>query len=346
MFFKKIPDRSEIQKALEESGAESFLDGLEITNDRSVIVTLTASLTDPSQMESLRQTLEDKISSIKHVAKAMVILTAQREASPQFAHPKGPLKNGPLDLPNIRHIIAVASGKGGVGKSTVAANLAVAFAQSGKRVGLLDADIYGPSVPRLMGVQNQKPETNERGRLEPLEKHGLKLMSMGFLVAEEAPMIWRGPMIQTALTQLLRDVEWGDLDILVIDLPPGTGDAQLTLAQKVPVTGAVIVSTPQDLALIDARKAVEMFRKLSIPILGLIENMSFYQCSNCGHEDHIFGHGGAKREAEKLEIPFLGEIPLKIEIRERSDQGLPYAATETVFYSTIATKVMGSMPEK
>ena len=338
MFFKKMPDRDQIHAILDENGALPFLDGFEITQDRHVIVSLAANTSDPEAMEGLRQKLEQKISDLKNVAKAIVVLTAQRETSPpQFAHPKGPLKNGPLELPNIKKIIAVASGKGGVGKSTVSANLAVAFAQQGLKVGLLDADIYGPSVPRLMGIKDQKPD-NQNGKLIPIEKHGLKIMSMGFLVAEEAAMIWRGPMIQTALTQLLRDVDWGELDVLVIDLPPGTGDAQLTLAQKVPVTGAVIVSTPQDLALIDARKAVEMFRKLSVPILGLIENMSYYKCVNCGHEDHIFGHGGARAEAEKIGCPFLGEIPLDIKIRKSADEGVPYSLTDRI-YREIAEKI-------
>ena len=338
MFFKKTPDRTQIHAILDESGASAFLDGFEITPDRQVIVTLTAASSDPTQMEGLRGEIETRISSVKHVAKAIVILTAQRESQPpQFAHPKGPLKNGPLELPHIKKIIAVASGKGGVGKSTVSANLAVAFAQQGLKVGLLDADIYGPSVPRLMGIKDQKPE-NQSGKLIPIEKHGLKIMSMGFMVAEEAPMIWRGPMIQTALTQLLRDVDWGELDVLVIDLPPGTGDTQLTLAQKVPVTGVVIVSTPQDLALIDARKAVEMFKKLSVPILGLIENMSYYKCVSCGQEDHIFGHGGAKAEADKIGCPFLGEIPLNIEIRKSADEGLPYSLSHEI-YRDIAGRI-------
>jgi ATP-binding protein involved in chromosome partitioning len=207
------------------------------------------------------------------------------------------------------------------------------------KVGLLDADIYGPSVPRLSGIANRKPEMKD-GKLQPLEAHGLKLMSMGFLVEEEKPMIWRGPMVQTALYQMMRDVEWGSdenpLDVLVVDMPPGTGDAQLTMAQKVPLAGAVIVSTPQDLALIDARKAIEMFRKTNVPVLGIIENMSTYICSNCGHEEHIFGHGGAKAEAEKLGVPFLGEIPLRADIREQSDAGVPVAAD---YFRSIVTKL-------
>ena len=236
-------------------------------------------------------------------------------------------------LPGVKNIICVVSGKGGVGKSTVSANLALALAQGGAAVGLLDADIYGPSVPKMSGLEGQRPQQNEAGKLVPLSAFGLKVMSIGFMLDNEAPLVWRGPMVQTAVYQMLRDVEWGTaekpLDVLIVDMPPGTGDAQLTLAQKVPVTGAVIVSTPQDIALIDARKAVKMFEKVGVKIFGLIENMSTHVCSNCGHEEHIFGHGGAKSEAEKLGVPFLGEIPLSIGIRKNSDEGKPSA--EDVF---------------
>ncbi len=321
MFFKKSLDRDKINTALRECGAGDYIDGVEITDAGAVIVSLKTDMSDPGKMESLRQIVETKISAIKNVNKAIVILTAER-AAPADTSAKGKK----LDLPHIKKIIAVASGKGGVGKSTVAANLAVALGQQGLKIGLMDADIYGPSVPRLMGVSG-KPEMNDK-RIVPFEKHGIRFMSMGFLVAEDTPMIWRGPMIQTAVTQLLRDVDWGELDVLVIDLPPGTGDAQLTLAQKVPVTGAVIVSTPQDLALIDARKAIEMFRKLDVPILGLIENMSYHICANCGYEDHVFGHGGAQAEARKQDLKFLGGIPLNGEIRRLSDEGMPVAASK------------------
>ncbi len=338
MFFKKSPDRQKIDSVLQECGAANYVDGVEITDAGDVIVTLKADMSDPGKMESLRQIVEMKISAVKGIQKAIVILTAER-AAPVDTSAKGKK----LDLPHIKKIIAVASGKGGVGKSTVAANLAVALAAQGQKVGLMDADIYGPSVPRLLGLPYVKPETNENSRLVPFEKYGIKAMSMGFLVDENAPMIWRGPMIQTAVTQLLRDVEWGELDVLVIDLPPGTGDAQLTMAQKVPVTGAVIVSTPQDLALIDARKAIEMFRKLDVPILGLIENMSYHICATCGHEDHVFGHGGAKLEAEKQGIPFLGEIPLNGEIRRMSDEGTPVAVAPlpiATIYKTVASSIL------
>jgi ATP-binding protein involved in chromosome partitioning len=218
-------------------------------------------------------------------------------------------------LPDVTHIIAVASGKGGVGKSTVATNLALAFAAEGHGTGILDADIYGPSLPRMLGISS-RPQSADGKIMEPLEKHGVKAMSIGFLIEEDTPMIWRGPMVMGALEQMMRDVNWGALDVLVVDMPPGTGDAQLTMAQRVPLAGAVIVSTPQDIALIDARRGLAMFNKVNVPVLGLIENMSTFICPHCGEESHIFGHGGAKDCAAQLGIPFLGEIPLDIEIRE------------------------------
>jgi ATP-binding protein involved in chromosome partitioning len=229
-------------------------------------------------------------------------------------------------IEKVKKIVAVASGKGGVGKSTVAINLAVALKVKGLKVGLLDADIYGPSVPKLSGVKD-KPKTSADSKkmLIPLEAHGLKLMSMGFLVAEDTPMIWRGPMVQSALIQMMRDVEWGELDVLVIDMPPGTGDAALTLAQQTPVSGAVVVSTPQDIALIDARKAAAMFEKVHVPILGIVENMSYFVCPHCGQRSDIFGHGGARDEALRRGVPFLGEVPLDAEIRAKSDEGEPVA---------------------
>ena len=225
-------------------------------------------------------------------------------------------------IPGIRSIVAVASGKGGVGKSTTATNLALALARLDLRVGMLDADIYGPSQPRMMGISG-RPNSPDGKTLQPMENYGVKCMSMGFLVAEDTPMIWRGPMVQSALQQMLRDVDWGELDILVVDMPPGTGDAQLTMSQQVPLAGAVIVSTPQDIALLDAKKGLNMFRRVDVPVLGIIENMSTFVCPNCGHETHVFSHGGAKREADKLGMEFLGEIPLDLEIRETSDSGRP-----------------------
>jgi ATP-binding protein involved in chromosome partitioning len=227
----------------------------------------------------------------------------------------------------VKNIIAVASGKGGVGKSTTAANLAIALKDQGLKVGVLDADIYGPSMPRLLGVHGQ-PQQLAGNKLDPMRAYGLKVMSMGFLVDEETPMIWRGPMVMSALSQMLKDVAWGDLDVLVVDMPPGTGDAQLTMAQQVPLAGAVIVSTPQDLALIDARKGLNMFKKVNVPVLGLVENMSTFLCPHCGKPSDIFGHGGAKQEAQKLGVPFLGEIPLTMAVRETSDEGKPVVATD------------------
>ena len=248
----------------------------------------------------------------------------------------------PTGFPHLGRIIAISSGKGGVGKSTVAANLAVALAQSGKRVGLMDADIYGPNIPRMFGVF-ERPRVIE-GRIKPLEAHGVKLMSIGFLVDRDAPAIWRGPIIMKVIQQFFRDVDWGQLDYFLVDMPPGTGDAQLTLAQTAPLSGAVIVSTPQDLALIDARRGVAMFRDIGVPILGLIENMSYFVCDGCGKRHDIFAHGGARAEAAKLGVPFLGEIPLDAILRQRSDQGLPVVVTDPEGelargYRTIADEV-------
>jgi ATP-binding protein involved in chromosome partitioning len=239
-------------------------------------------------------------------------------------------------------VIAVASGKGGVGKSTVAVNLALALSQLGMKVGLLDADIYGPSVPRLLGI-NRKPVSDGQ-KLQPIERFGIKAMSIGFLVGEESPLVWRGPMVQSALTQMMNDVAWAPLDVLVLDMPPGTGDAQLTIAQRVPLKGAVIVSTPQDIALIDARKGLQMFRKTEVPVLGIVENMSVFICPHCGEASHIFGHGGARSTAEQLNAPFLGEIPLVPAIRETSDAGTPIVALkpeskEAQAFLALATQV-------
>jgi len=289
---------------------------------------------DPRQgaaMEPLRKAAEKVVHDLPGVTSVTAVLTAERapqagaaktgaaQAAGQAGAAKGP---GGTMIPGIRSIVAVASGKGGVGKSTVTTNLALALARLGLKVGVLDADIYGPSQPRMLGIAG-RPTSPDGKRLNPMENYGLKCMSMGFLVAEDTPMIWRGPMVQSALQQMLRDVEWGELDILVVDMPPGTGDAQLTMAQQVPLTGAVIVSTPQDIALLDARKGLNMFRKVDVPVLGIVENMSVFVCPNCGHESHIFSHGGARREAERLGMEFLGELPLDIEIRETSDSGRP-----------------------
>ena len=276
-------------------------------------------------MEQVRRAAETLLAQQPGVVNATVVLTAHRAEPP--ARPAPPRPAAPAKaalLPEVAHIVAVASGKGGVGKSTTAVNLAVALAQQGHRVGLLDADIYGPSLPRMLGV-DRKPETRD-GMMVPLQAWGLSAMSIGFLVDPDAAMIWRGPMVMGALEQMMGQVHWGALDILIVDMPPGTGDAQLTMAQKVSLSGAVIVSTPQDIALIDARRGVRMFEKTLVPVLGLIENMSVFCCPNCGHLTELFGHGGAKREAEALGIPFLGEIPLLLDIRTTSDAGTPICA--------------------
>jgi ATP-binding protein involved in chromosome partitioning len=273
---------------------------------------------------------------------------AAQQARPAPAAPShSTAKRG---VPGVEAIIAVASGKGGVGKSTTAINLALGLAALGKKVGVLDADIYGPSMPRLLGIRG-RPETKDGRILQPMQNFGLKVMSIGFLVEEETPMIWRGPMVISALTQMLREVEWGELDVLVVDMPPGTGDAQLTMAQQVPLAGAVIVSTPQDLALIDARKGLNMFRKVDVPLLGIVENMSYFVAPDTGKRYDIFGHGGARKEAERLGVVFLGEVPLEMGIRESSDDGRPVVAAkpdgpEAKIYRDIATKVWERLEEE
>ncbi len=306
-----------------------------------------------TQSEPLRKICEAMVLGVKGVKSVTAVLTAHEATQTGHAHGHSATQGAhrgaarapsppPQGIPGVSSIIAVASGKGGVGKSTVAVNLALSLGKLGLKVGLLDADIYGPSVPRLLGITEQ-PESDGK-KLKPIEKFGLKTMSIGFLVKEDEAMIWRGPMVQSALTQMMGDVNWAPLDVLVLDMPPGTGDAQLTIAQRVPLKGAVIVSTPQDLALIDARKAIAMFRKTQVPILGIVENMSLFICSECGHSHAIFGHGGARETAEKLGVPFLCEIPLVLRIREMSDAGTPVAISapngpEAEAFLQLATKV-------
>jgi ATP-binding protein involved in chromosome partitioning len=285
-------------------------------------------------MEAVRLEAQQLLARQPGVLNAICVLTAHREqpqAQPapppqphQHAQPQPPPQ--PQTLPGIKHVIAVASGKGGVGKSTLAVNLAVALARQGHRIGMLDADIYGPSLPRMLGIED-KPEIRDK-LIVPAEAWGLRFISMGLLVDQDTPMVWRGPMIMGAITQFLEQVAWGSLDALVVDLPPGTGDAQLTLSQKARITGAVVVSTPQDIALMDARRGVRMFEKVHVPVLGIVENMSTFCCPNCGHETPLFGHGGARREAEALGVPFLGEVPLLIEVREGGDSGVPVVAAQ------------------
>ena len=317
---------------LPESGAIS---GLTIRDGKVFL----AILIDPAQagaMEAMRAKAEALVKALPGVAGAVVTLTAESaraavSAPPGHVHPERGQERRPgrssLPLPGVKHIVAVASGKGGVGKSTVACNLAVGLAKLGLKVGVLDADLFGPSMPKLFGL-SAKPEIGPDGqKLIPLEAFGVRVMSIGFLIEEGAPVIWRGPMVMSALNQLLREVAWGDLDVLVVDMPPGTGDTQLTMAQNVPLSGAVIVSTPQDLALIDARRGIAMFKQVQVPLLGIVENMSYFLCPHCGGRTDVFSHAGAQREAERLGVPFLGEVPLDIAIRANSDEGRPVVAS-------------------
>ncbi len=330
---------------LPQSGAIS---GLSI-RDGKVYVSIAVDPARAGALEPMRAAAEIALRKISGVAGALVSLTADRAPSQAPAQaPPAARTHAPrnIAIPGIANIIAVASGKGGVGKSTTAVNLALALSALGWRIGILDADIYGPSLPRLLGLKGKPPSD---GRImRPLEAYGVKAMSIGFLVAEEDAMIWRGPMVMGAIQQLLREVAWGELDCLVVDMPPGTGDAQLTLAQNVPLAGAVIVSTPQDLALIDARRGIAMFNKVDVPVLGIVENMSYFLCPHCGGRSDVFAHGGARREAERYGVAFLGEVPLHMDIREHSDSGRPVVAAEpggahARVYLDIAAKVKAAL---
>jgi ATP-binding protein involved in chromosome partitioning len=338
-----------------------------VVGDDKVFFSITADAAAVKAWEPVRAAAEAAVRAIPGVQSALVALTAERSAGsaprgPQPAHVanqprvagkpaaagqgQGPGHGADRQqpgIPGVDAIIAVASGKGGVGKSTTAVNLALGLRDLGLKVGILDADIYGPSLPKLLAIR-EKPETIGGTRLKPIMRYGLTVMSIGFMIDEETPMIWRGPMVMSAITQMLREVEWGKLDVMVVDMPPGTGDAQLTMAQQVPLKGAVIVSTPQDLALIDARRGVAMFKRVNVPVLGVVENMSYFLCPECGTRSDIFSHGGARHEAERLGVPFLGEVPLHMTIREKSDAGLPVVATEpdgphAKIYRDIAAKV-------
>jgi ATP-binding protein involved in chromosome partitioning len=330
-----------------------------VVTEGKVFFSITVDAAAVKAWEPVRQRAEAAVRAVPGVSSALVALTAERAggvtARPEagttggrgarpaphaHAHPADKTQPG---IPGVDAVIAVASGKGGVGKSTTAVNLALGLRDLGLKVGMLDADIYGPSLPKLLAIK-EKPKTIGGTRLKPIERYGLTVMSIGFLIDEETPMIWRGPMVMSAITQMLREVEWGKLDVMVVDMPPGTGDAQLTMAQQVPLKGAVIVSTPQDLALIDARRGVAMFQRVNVPVLGVVENMSYFLCPQCGTRSDIFSHGGARHEAERLGVPFLGEVPLHMTIREKSDSGLPVVATEpdgehAKIYREIAARV-------
>src|SRR5262245_57728063 len=344
-----------------------------LLKDGRVSFSITVAAERARELEPMRQAAEKLVREMEGITGVAAVLTAEKAQGSTTAASRGgavaesarvkaararaaaqaPPAAAPgagrhvIQVGGIKHMIAVASGKGGVGKSTTAVNLALGLKAIGLEAGILDADIYGPSQPRLLGLSG-RPQVAKGNALRPMQGHGLKAMSMGFLVDEGTPIIWRGPMVVSALTQMLRDVDWGDLDVLVIDMPPGTGDVQLTMAQQVPLSGAIIVSTPQDLALIDARKGLNMFRKVDVPVLGIIENMSYFVCPKCGERSDIFGHGGARDEAEKLAIPFLGSVPLHMDIRTTSDEGRPIVASSpegvhAQIYRDIAAKAWSEL---
>ncbi len=332
---------------LTESGALSDI----VVTEGKVFFSMTVDSEAVAVWEPVRKAAEAAVRAIPGVKSALIALTAERAASAGRAPAGGPRQaagggGAEAGVPGVKHIIAVASGKGGVGKSTTAINIALGLRDLGLKVGVLDADIYGPSIPKLLGITG-RPQMGGN-KLIPMSGYGLTVMSIGFLVEEEAPMIWRGPMVMSALTQMLREVEWGTIDVMVVDMPPGTGDAQLTMAQQVPLAGAIIVSTPQDLALIDARRGIAMFRRVNVPVLGIVENMSYFLCPSCGARSDIFGHGGARQEAERLKTPFLGEVPLDMTIRETSDAGRPVVATDpdgahAKIYRDIAARVWSGL---
>lgn len=337
----------EALKSVQDNGedivSKDMVQGLH-TQDGHVVFAIVVDPQVGAAAEPVRKEAEETVKAIPGVLSATVVLTADKEDGAPTASGnapyEGPDENAPL-LPHVKSIIAVASGKGGVGKSTTSVNLAMALKAQGLKVGILDADIYGPSIPRMLGITGE-PSSSDGKILDPMEGHGVKCMSMGFLVEEDTPIIWRGPMAQTALQQMMRDINWGPLDVLVVDMPPGTGDVQLTMAQQVPLTGAVIVSTPQDIALLDARKGMNMFRKVDVPVLGIVENMSYFACPHCGERTDVFSHGGAKKEALDVGMDFLGEIPLDIVIRETSDSGEPIVVSQPDSEHTKAYKAMAS----
>jgi ATP-binding protein involved in chromosome partitioning len=332
-------NEDDVRAALTPFKLGKMLEGVHV-QDGLVQVTLAIRREDAEALEPQRARIEARLAALPGVKNAAVVFTAHRPAAPAPPVPAAAI------LPDVQHIVAVASGKGGVGKSTVAVNLAVALARTGLRVGLLDADIYGPSLPRMLGL-NLRPQVKD-GMMQPLHAWGLICMSIGFLVDEETAMIWRGPMVMGALNQLLTQVAWGALDVLVVDMPPGTGDTHLSLAQKTKLRGAVVVSTPQDIALIDARRGVKMFEQVQVPVLGIVENMSYVACPNCQHRSEIFGHGGAAAEAARIGVPFLGGVPLLLAIRETGDAGMPVVASDpdgeaAAAFTVIARNVLAAI---
>ena len=343
-------DRAKIDTALatltDPNTNRKFVDTKSIRNvsvdGANVAVSVVLGYPARTQFALIREQVQGVLRQVPGVANVTVDVSSQ-----VVAHA---VQRGVKLLPNVKNIIAVASGKGGVGKSTTAANLALALAAEGASVGMLDADIYGPSLPMMLGITG-RPESPDNQTMNPLEGHGIQANSIGFLIEQDNPMVWRGPMVTSALEQLLRQTNWKDLDYLVVDMPPGTGDIQLTLSQRVPVTGAVIVTTPQDIALLDAKKGLKMFEKVGIPILGIVENMGMHICSNCGHEEHIFGTGGAERMSKEYGVDVLGSLPLDIAIREQADSGTPTVAADpdgriAEIYRTIARKVAIHIAER
>ncbi len=346
MAISELQVQTALKAAIDPNTRKDFVTSKAIRNIKidgdNVALDVVLAYPAQSQLAIIRQIVVDNLKTIAGIGRTDVNVS--------FKIVTHSVQRGVKLIPNVKNIIAVASGKGGVGKSTTAVNLALALAAEGAKVGMLDADIYGPSQPTMLGIQG-RPESRDGKSLEPMEAHGLQIMSIGFLIDAETPMVWRGPMVTQALEQLLNDTRWRDLDYLVVDLPPGTGDIQLTLAQRVPVTGAVIVTTPQDIALIDARKGLKMFEKVGIPILGVVENMSIHICSKCGHEEHIFGEGGGEKMSADYDIEFLGALPLDIRIRQEADNGAPTVVTApdsriAEIYKQIARRVAVKVAEQ
>ena len=339
MAFTEADVKTQLKSLIDPNTGRDFVSGksirkIQITGE-DVALDVVLGYPARTQHDAIRRQIVDHLRGLAGVGRVTVDLSHKI-----ISHA---VQRGVKLMPAVKNIIAIASGKGGVGKSTTAVNLALALVAEGARVGVLDADIYGPSQPTMLGVSG-RPQSKDGNTLEPLEAHGVQAMSIGFLIDTETPMVWRGPMVTQALEQLLRDTNWRELDYLIIDLPPGTGDIQLTLAQKVPVTGAVIVTTPQDIALLDARKGLKMFEKVGVPIVGIVENMAVHICSNCGHVEHIFGHGGGEAMCRDYKVPFLGSLPLDIKIREQADSGRPTVVADpdgkvAEIYCAIARKV-------